>query len=116
MDEDAPYSEDEDDAEKTHGWGPPLSHSTYILVDTMIPLNVPRLADKSTEAGGGSFIATEYEQDPHPSSYYHNISRLHSSLWTLIVNGKTSLYPPHSFVYCVFLHQSAHFSRGGWWG
>jgi len=53
---------------------------------------------------------------PHPSSYYHNISRLHSSLWTLVVNDKTSLYPPHSFVYCVFLHQSAHSSRGGWCG
>jgi len=57
MDEDAPYSEDEADepmsispTEKTHDWGPPLTHSTSTPVDTVNPLNVPRLADKLTEA------------------------------------------------------------------
>jgi hypothetical protein len=70
MDEDSPYSEDEADepmsispTEKTHSWGPPLFHSTSTLVDTVKPPDVPRLAKKSTGAGGGSFVATEYEQD-----------------------------------------------------
>ncbi len=65
---------------RRHMAGPPLSHSTSTLIDTVNPSDVPRLADKSMEAGGGSFIATEY---PRVSSYYHNISRLPSSLWTL---------------------------------
>lgn len=67
---------------RRHTAGAPLSHdsSTSTLIDTVNPPDVPRLADKSTEAGGGGFIATEY---PHVSSYYHNISRLPSSLWTL---------------------------------